>query len=100
MDVLISAFIFLIVGVFGLIALRVKPKKPESEGSVKCPRCSTESKLKDVACSNCRSKELKIIKTDPAKKLIECPKCKMEVTKLICPKCDTDLIKLLLDKNP
>ncbi len=100
MDVLIAAFIFLIVSLFGLIALRVKPKKPESPGSVKCPRCSTESSLKDTACPNCRSKELKIVKTDPAKKLVECPKCKMEVTKLICPKCDTDLIKLLFEKNP
>ena len=100
MDVLIAASIFLIVCVFALTALRVKPKKPESEGAVKCPRCSTESSLKDTACPNCRCKELKVSTAEPAKKLVECPKCKMEATKLPCPKCDTDLVKLLLEKSP
>jgi Zn finger protein HypA/HybF involved in hydrogenase expression len=100
MEIILFALIFVGVCAAGLASLNVKPKESDPPGKVKCPKCTTESALKDIACPNCGNKKLKINRDDPVKPVVQCPECKIDAAKLPCPKCGTDLIKLLIEKTP
>jgi predicted RNA-binding Zn-ribbon protein involved in translation (DUF1610 family) len=97
MDEIYAVLAFVLFGVGALIYLRVPRKPPPAPpGLVKCPKCTSGNTLKDIGCPNCGNKELKINKSDPAKKYVECPKCGIPPQKLPCQKCGTDLRVLLL----
>ncbi len=91
MDILIPALILVVVGIVGLITLRVTPKIEPKPAPVKCPKCTEGRTLKDIVCPNCANKALKA--SSPGS--FVCDKCKTPQPKLPCPKCGCDLARLL-----